>query len=318
MVSAVDFIEQWLPGYDGTQFYTRTYAATFPKAIVLFVHGFAEHIGRYQHSHARYPARHITVFAFDLRGYGRTALDTEHKSKDSAYGKTNWDWQLRDIEFFGQYVAKQYPGTPLYLMGHSAGGAAVLAYYTRDKAPPSTEGKGLFKAVIASSPCLVLTHPKPKIIRWTGAKLALIRPYQLIPADVGVENITRNQAVRDEYLKDPLIRRTGSLKGLDDMLTGGEKLLSGDYARWPKDLPLFIIHGTADEVTSCEASREFYEKVSAEDKKISIYEGGFHELVHEPDGMSDRLVNECVAWVEAHCPPKSPSATGTPAPEAKL
>lgn len=67
------------------------------------------------------------------------------------------------------------------------GGAAVLAYFTRNTAPPSPEGKKLFKGVIASSPCLVLTHPKPKIMRWTGAKLALLRPYQLIPADVGIE-----------------------------------------------------------------------------------------------------------------------------------
>ena len=43
MVSAIDYAEQWLPGYDGTQFYTRTYAATFPKAILLFVHGFVEY-----------------------------------------------------------------------------------------------------------------------------------------------------------------------------------------------------------------------------------------------------------------------------------
>ena len=117
---ANNFIEQWLPGYDGHQFYTRTYGATFPRAVVLFVHGFAEHIGRYELAHQKYPPRSVTVFAFDLRGYGRTALDAAHKSKDAAYGKTNWAWQLRDIEFFAQHLAQAYPGTPLYLMGHSA------------------------------------------------------------------------------------------------------------------------------------------------------------------------------------------------------
>ena len=120
MVSSSDYIETWLPGFDGHQFYTRTYAATFPKAVVLFVHGFAEHVGRYEHAHVKYPAHSITVFAFDLRGYGRTALDATHKSKDAAYGKTNWAWQMQDIEFFGNHLAKQYPGVPLYLMGHSA------------------------------------------------------------------------------------------------------------------------------------------------------------------------------------------------------
>lgn len=114
------YVEAWLPGHDGLQFYTRTYPATFPKAVVLFVHGFAEHVGRYEHAHVQYPARSITVFAFDVRGYGRTALDTAHRSKEAAYGKTSWDWQLRDIEFWGQHLAKEYPNVPLYLMGHSA------------------------------------------------------------------------------------------------------------------------------------------------------------------------------------------------------
>lgn len=114
------FVEAWLPGFDGHQFYTRTYPATFPKAVVLFVHGFAEHIGRYEQAHVQYPPRSVTVFAFDLRGYGRTALDGAHKSKDAAYGKTNWGWQLQDIEFFAKRLAQEFPGIPLFLMGHSA------------------------------------------------------------------------------------------------------------------------------------------------------------------------------------------------------
>lgn len=113
------FAEAWLAGVDGHQFYTRTYAATFPKAVVLFVHGFAEHVARYEHVHVQYPARNVTVFTFDQRGFGRTALDGAHRSKDSAYGKTNWPAQLQDIDFFAKYLAKEYPGTPLFLMGHS-------------------------------------------------------------------------------------------------------------------------------------------------------------------------------------------------------
>lgn len=119
-VAGTDYVEQWIPGFGGHQFYTRTYASRSPRAVVLFVHGFAEHIGRYEHAHVKYPPRGITVFAFDLRGYGRTALDKKHKSNDSAYGKTNWEWQMQDIEFFGRYLKKEYPDVPLILMGHSA------------------------------------------------------------------------------------------------------------------------------------------------------------------------------------------------------
>lgn len=212
-----EYVETWLAGPGGHQFYTRTYPATFPKAVILFVHGFAEHVGRYEHIHVKYPPRGITVFAYDLRGYGRTVLDAEHRSKDGAYGKTNWAAQFRDIEHFGKHLAQQHPGVPLFLMGHSAvsivfffhetdglmavccqGGGAVLGYFTRTTAPPTPEGKELFTAAIASSPCVTLAESKSKILRWTGGKLALLFPNLPFPAEVPPE--VRELHAHERYL----------------------------------------------------------------------------------------------------------------------
>ena len=33
-----------------------------------------------------------------------------------------------------------------------------------------------------------------------------------------------------------------------------------------------------------------------------IFKGGYHELQNEPDGVKEKLVDECVAWAEAHFP----------------
>lgn len=118
-ISSIPFMEAWAAGDDGLQFYTRTYPATFPRAVVLFVHGFAEHIGRYETIHAKYPARGITLFAFDQRGYGRTALDAAHRSKESRHGRTSWQSQMRDIQHFAKRLAEEYMGVPLFLMGNS-------------------------------------------------------------------------------------------------------------------------------------------------------------------------------------------------------
>ncbi|KAI0338376.1 alpha/beta-hydrolase [Trametopsis cervina] len=302
--SKAAFEEKWLADDDGHNFAVRVYAApaASAKAVLLFVHGFAEHVGRYAHVHPQFVQRGITVVAFDLRGYGRTALDTEHKSKDSAYGKTNWKAQMRDIEFFGRYIAKEYPGLPIFLMGQSAGGGQVLAFFTRNGAPPSVEATKLFSGVIATSPLILLTHPKPRIIRWIGGKVAQLLPHLLIPADVGFENLSRSKAVQDAAANDPLIKPQGSLRGLDDMLTGGEGLIAEDYKRWPKDLPIFFVHGTEDKVTSYKASEEFYKKLDCVDKKISLYEGAYHELVNEIDGIPERLVEECASWILQHVP----------------
>ena len=117
------FTEAWLPGPGGTHFYTRTYPSSSPpRAVLLFVHGFAEHVGRYEWAHSVYASRGITVFAYDQRGFGRTALDKSPKNKhagNGGYGRTSWRAQLGDMEWWVRHVRKEFPDTPVFLMGHS-------------------------------------------------------------------------------------------------------------------------------------------------------------------------------------------------------
>ena len=114
------FTESWLAGPQETQFFTRTYRPSSPaKAAVVFVHGFAEHIARYEHVFPTWSSRSIAVFAYDQRGFGRTAQDKQNKSKDSAYAKTSSKEQLEDIEWAVQHTKEQFPGVPVFLYGHS-------------------------------------------------------------------------------------------------------------------------------------------------------------------------------------------------------
>ena len=116
--TAPTYTEAWLPGYDGMQFYTRTYPATAPAAVLLFVHGFGEHVSRYEPVHGQYAGRGITVFTFDQRGFGRTAMDPTHRSAQSAYCKTTFREQFADIEWWLRHVVEAHPDLPVFLMGH--------------------------------------------------------------------------------------------------------------------------------------------------------------------------------------------------------
>ena len=115
--------ESWLEGPRSTKFYTRTYlppSQKKPHTAVVFLHGFAEHIGRYTDYHSLYAARGIAIFTYDQRGYGLTAQDTTgKKSRTSSYGKTSWVEQMQDIAWAIQHAKKTFQDVPLFLMGHS-------------------------------------------------------------------------------------------------------------------------------------------------------------------------------------------------------
>jgi acylglycerol lipase len=119
--------ESWLAGPQSTQFYSRTYKATSPKAILVFVHGFIEHVARYEHVHSVWATRGITVFTYDQRGFGRTATDDKLKSKSSSYGKTSRKEQLADIEWAIKHAKSEFGDLPLFLMGHSMVRARLLS-----------------------------------------------------------------------------------------------------------------------------------------------------------------------------------------------
>jgi len=298
------YTEAWLVGPQETKFYTRTYApsAAVPtKAALVFVHGFAEHIGRYTHFHPFLSARGIAVFTYDQRGFGLTAQDTKgNKSKNSSYGKTSWKEQMGDIDWALQHAKKNFEGVPLFLMGHSMGGGEVLGFGTQASKGVHAASLKSLNAIIATSPLIQQATPAPKIAKIVGGKLSILLPSMLIPATVKAEQLSHDPEVGAQYLKDPLVKQSGSLKGINDMLSQGDLLVSAGYAHWPQELPLLIVHGTEDKVTSHNASQMFHDKISAAKKKITLFPGGYHELQNEPDGVSGKLAEEIITFVEEH------------------
>ncbi|RDX40014.1 lysophospholipase [Lentinus brumalis] len=295
------FKDDWLPGPDGTQFYTRTYAAlSSARAVVVFVHGFSGHCARYECMHGVYATRGITVFAFDQRGFGRTAFDAEAKTGKSFYGKTSWREQLDDIDWWVKHVKDQYPALPMFLMGHSMGGALALAFVTRSSEPPAKGTISILSGVIASSPFILRARPTAKHVRIIGWLLSLVFPNLVLHTPINPNNLSHDPVRNEANASDPRIIHKGSLRIMNDMLTGGEELLWNDYRRWPRSLPLVILHGNSDRVTSFRASEEFFGTVNASDKEFKPFENGYHELVNESNGMKEKFVDDCISWILKH------------------
>ncbi|KAI0759681.1 lysophospholipase [Trametes elegans] len=296
------FTEEWLDGFDGHHFYTRTYpAAPGPtKAVLVFVHGFADHIGRYEDVHPRFAQRGIAVFAYDMRGFGRTALDAAHRSPDEFYGKTSRALELADLEWWVKRAHTAFPGAPIFLMGYSAGAGMTLAFATRTEPPPTPETVSLVSGIISQGPLVHLTYPVSKVGRALLRGVSKVAPSFPMSAPMPAKRFSRNPAVVEALEKDTLRMNRGTVRGLDNMISQGEQLLDEGYKNWPKDLPLLMSWGTADEVNCPKAGVAFYNKLETNDKKLLEYEGILHDLLHEAGDVPDKVLEEYFAWIEAH------------------
>ena len=75
-------------------------------------------------------------------------------------------------------------------------------------------------------------------------------------------------------------------------------------------MPLLALHGTADKLTAPSGSRALIETIPSRDKTLRIYDGYFHDLLHEPNGNGAKVEDD-IAHL-ARCPHRRSAAHRSP------
>ncbi len=248
-----------------------------PHAALAIVHGYAEHSGRYAHVGEALAGRGYAVFAFDLRGHGRSEGPRAFVRSFGAY--------LADLRVFLDRVSAAAPGRPLVLLGHSMGGTVVALAAVA--APPPVEG------VLLSGAGLTLAGaPLPL----QAAMLALGRLAPRLPLRrLAAADVSRDPDVVRRYAEDPLVYRGRMRAGLVAAMIRAVRRI--DAGMEDVTLPLLIMHGTADALTQPEGSRELYRRARSADKTLKLYEGLYHEILNEPERA--QVVDDIAGWLDA-------------------
>jgi len=90
------------------------------KAIVIIIHGLGEHSSRYENIAKFLVKEGYGVETWDHRGHG--------KSKGLTAYINSFDEYLDDLEIFIERVKTRHPDLPIFILGHSMGGAIAAAY----------------------------------------------------------------------------------------------------------------------------------------------------------------------------------------------
>ena len=273
--------------------YTKTWhTSSPPQAILAFVHGFSDHCNAYYSLFPTLADSAIEVHAFDQRGWGRSVPSPSHRGLTGSTSTV-----LSDISAFLASINKK-DDAPLFLMGHSMGGAEALLHMLL----PSATNRPRIRGYLAEAPYIAL-HPasQPHALTVYAGKLAAkLLPHRQMVQKLDPSLICRDPKVCMEWDKDELCHDTGTLEGLAGML-GRAAELDAMKDVDGREQSVWIGHGSADRVTSFEASKRFFEALRCEDKEFKVYEGAYHKLHAEPEGVGEAFARDVRDWVLARC-----------------
>ena len=248
---------------DGIKLHMNEWTVDAPRATITLVHGMGEHAARYAHVAAAFNAAGMSVVAFDHRGHGLSGGKRGHTPD---YGQL-----LNDVDMLLAHSRAVCMGSGIFLYGHSMGGNVVLNHALRRN--PDVKG------VIASSPWLRLAFEPPKLEVTLAGIFRNIWPSFSQGTKLDVTAISRDKAVVNAYIKDPLVHDRISVSFFLGTYEAGLWALNhaADLKR-----PLLIFHGTDDRLTSCIASEKFASEVKG-DVTFHLWEGLYHECHNEPE-----------------------------------
>ena len=297
-----------LPTAEGVNLFVRHWrpAGGEPKAVVLVVHGAAEHSARYDRL-----ARYLTdagyaVYAPDHRGHGQTAGTLD---KAGWAGPDGWNGMLHDLKALADRAQAEHPGRPLFLFGHSMGSLLGQRYM-------ELWGEGLQGVILSGSTGVLagVAELLPMLegaAQGEGASQPSVAFGQMFagfnaafePQKTGFEWLSRDEAEVQKYVDDPWCGFAFSNRLVADFFKGVlEAWQPENEARVPKRLPVLIFSGALDPVGGAgEGVRELarrYQALGLQDVAMKLYPGGRHEMLNEPN--RDEVHQDIRRWLDAH------------------
>ena len=263
---------------DGTVLPARMWLpAGPPNAVILALHGFDDSRDQWTLDAPSFTGTGIALYAPDQRGFGDTA------SRGTWPGVPTL---VNDADSMARTLIARYPGTPVYLMGESMGGAVALDLAARPD-HPATAGTVMLSPAVWGRPeqGLVLASAL-----WVANGVA--PGYRITAGDVPVRVMASdNRDALVALAKDPLTLRStkvSTLAGLVDLMD------SAQVAAPHVAGPAFLAYGGHDELVPAGAMAVAWAHLPA-DTRRALYPNGYHLLMRDLDRQA--VIDDVISWM---------------------
>lgn len=250
---------------------TREWPAERPRHAAVLVHGYGEHIGRYEH------------VADVLRRHGAAVCGPDHMGHGRSAGERvlihDFEEVVADLHTVVKHAAR--PGLPVVLIGHSMGGMIAARYAQR------------YGSELAA---LVLSGP----VLGTWSVIEELRGLEEIPeTPIDPATLSRDLSVGEAYTADPLVWH-GPFKPAT--VAAFDRCLRAIQAGGPLgDLPTLWVHGEADELVPLGGTSAGVDAIRGTALTEVIYPGARHEVFNETNRAE--VLAEVVAFIDRSLQP---------------
>ncbi len=277
------------------------------RGVVHINHGLAEHAARYARF-ADFLATHgFHTYAHDHRGHGHT------KAPDAAPGMFSrtdgMEKLLADVDAVHDIIARDHPGLPVVLFGHSMGGMIALNYLFRHAS--RVDAAAIWNANITGKPT---ARAALAILGWERFRIGSDVPSRLLPrltfqswarqisgARTNFDWLSHDAAEVAAYLDDPLCGWDASVSMWRDIF--GLALAGADDRNFrdiPREMPFHLLGGAEDPATgngrSVDALAIRLRRMGFSNVASTIRPATRHETLNEQD--SDTVMADFVAWAD--------------------
>jgi alpha-beta hydrolase superfamily lysophospholipase len=224
-----------------------------PRYVALVVHGYGEHVGRYEELAGVLGAHGAAVFGPDHTGHGKSAGERVLIE--------DFEDLVTDVRAVADLARDAHPGVPLVMVGHSMGGLVAARFAQR------------YGTELAA---LVLSGPVIGVWELPGALLALD---EIPDTPIGPAALSRDPRVGAAYQADPLVWHGPMKRPTVEAFARTLATVSRGGRIGP--LPLLWLHGDDDRLVPLAGSRVGVEEIRGERLTERIYAGARHEVFHE-------------------------------------
>lgn len=266
-----------IKSFDSTNLYYMKDVTKNPKAIIVIVHGFGEHLGKYEYVKDKLNEFGYGVYRFDNRGHGRSGGERGYirDFKDLA----------KDTDAFIEFIKNENPNTPIFMLGHSMGGFITALYGVVFK--NKIDGQILSSAATVEP--IKVRGLRGKFFKFVNGILPKIHIKNPV-----IRATPKGKEVTTNYQEDELDLRSATLNFYVQFLVNGIGWLRKNYKNY--HYPCLILHGSDDKLVEKEASIQFHSSISSTDKQIKIYDGLRHEMLKGKE--KDTVLDDIHKWIE--------------------